>query len=99
VDKQNDVALVLDGDSLQIKDVVDVARGGRPVRLDDGAAARVAECRAWVDQVVARGQPVVYGVNTGFGLFANVNVDSADAATLSRNLILSHSVGVGEPLP
>ncbi len=99
MDKQNDVALVLDGDSLQIKDVVDVARGGHPVRLDDGAATRVAECRAWVDQVVARGQPVVYGVNTGFGLFANVNVDGADAATLSRNLILSHSVGVGEPLP
>ena len=99
MDKQNDLALVLDGGSLQIKDVVDVARGGHPVRLDDGAAARVTECRAWVDQVVARGQPAVYGVNTGFGLFANVNVDSADAATLSRNLILSHSVGVGEPLP
>jgi histidine ammonia-lyase len=69
------------------------------VTLSDSALARVAECRAWVDQVVAAGRPVVYGVNTGFGVFANVNVDSRDAATLSRNLILSHSVGVGEPLP
>lgn len=93
------VALVLSGESLRIEDVVDVARSGRAVRLDDRAAARVAECREWVDQVVERGQPVVYGVNTGFGLFANVNVDSADAALLSRNLILSHSVGVGNPLP
>jgi histidine ammonia-lyase len=48
---------------------------------------------------VARGRPVVYGVNTGFGVFANVNVDSADAAKLSHNLIVSHSVGVGQPLP
>jgi histidine ammonia-lyase len=91
--------LALDGSSLTIDGVVDVARQGRGVRLDDGAAARVAECRAWVDQVVARGQPVVYGVNTGFGVFANVNVDSRDAARLSRNLILSHAVGMGNPLP
>jgi histidine ammonia-lyase len=96
---KHEAVLALDGESLQIGNVEDVARRGRTVELESGAAQRVVECRAWVDQVVARGQPVVYGVNTGFGLFANVNVDSADAAALSRNLILSHSVGVGEPLP
>jgi len=95
---KNETLLVLDGESLRIEDVADVARNGRTVALGDGAAAHVAECCEWVDQVVARGKPVVYGVNTGFGVFANVNVDSKDAATLSRNLILSHSVGVGAPL-
>ncbi len=97
--EKDDAALVLDGESLQLQDVADVARKGRWVTLSDAAVARVAECREWVDQVVTEGRPVVYGVNTGFGVFANVNVDSKDAATLSRNLILSHSVGVGEPLP
>ena len=91
--------LVLDGESLRIQDVVDVARGGRAAQLADSAAARVAECRTWVDQVVAQGKPVVYGINTGFGVFANVSVCNADAEKLSRNLILSHSAGVGHPLP
>ena len=97
--ERDNAALALNGESLRLEDVADVARKNRPVTLSDDALARVAECREWVDQVVAAGRPVVYGVNTGFGVFANVNVDSRDAATLSRNLILSHSVGVGEPLP
>jgi histidine ammonia-lyase len=36
-------------------------------------------------------------VNTGFGVFANRRIDRADLADLSRNLILSHAVGAGEP--
>ncbi len=54
------------------------------------AAARIAE--------VAAGNAPVYGVNTGFGKLASIRIDSADVATLQRNLILSHCCGVGEPL-
>jgi len=67
--------------------------------LSDAARARIAEARAWVDQVVARGAPTVYGINTGFGVFANRHVPREEAEQLSRNLILSHAVGVGDPLP
>jgi histidine ammonia-lyase len=41
----------------------------------------------------------VYGVNTGFGKLANQRISKDDLATLQLNLIRSHSVGVGEPLP
>ena len=91
--------LTLDGSSLTIENVIEVARHMRPVALSDEARARVAESRAWVDQVVARGTPTVYGVNTGFGVFANRHVAREDAQRLSRNLILSHAIGVGDPLP
>jgi histidine ammonia-lyase len=91
--------LSLDGASLTLQAVVAVARGHRPMALTDAARARVAESRAWVDRVVADGQPTVYGVNTGFGVFANRRVARQDAEQLSRNLILSHALGVGDPLP
>ncbi len=89
----------LDGQSLSIENLVNVARAAQTVQLDSAALERVEACRAWVDQVVAQGNPVVYGINTGFGIFARVHVSTTDSELLSRNLILSHAVGVGDPLP
>lgn len=40
-----------------------------------------------------------YGINTGFGALANKKVDGKQLAQLQRNLILSHSVGVGDLIP
>jgi histidine ammonia-lyase len=51
-----------------------------------------------IEQVVAAGAPV-YGINTGFGKLASVRIDADDLAALQRNLVLSHSAGVGDPLP
>jgi histidine ammonia-lyase len=72
-------------------------RESLPCRLDrafrpgvDAAASRVQEA--------ADGEAAVYGVNTGFGKLASVKIAGKDTATLQRNLILSHSSGVGEAL-
>ncbi|MGC8875184.1 MAG: aromatic amino acid lyase, partial [Chloroflexia bacterium] len=91
--------LLLDGEHLTLEDVVAVSRRGRPVALTEGAREAVRRCRAWVDEVAARGEPLVYGLNTGFGSLANVPVPPDRADRLSYNLIVSHACGVGEPLP
>jgi len=59
---------------------------------------RVSAAAASVDRIVAGGE-TVYGVNTGFGLLANTRIPADRLAELQRNLILSHSAGLGEPLP
>ncbi len=56
----------------------------------DAAAARI--------RAAATGSEAVYGVNTGFGKLASQRIDAADTTALQRNLILSHSSGVGPPL-
>jgi histidine ammonia-lyase len=71
---------------------------GADVALDAHWRPRVDAGAAAVERIVARGEPV-YGVNTGFGKLANVSIDARDLATLQRNLVLSHSSGVGDPLP
>jgi histidine ammonia-lyase len=71
---------------------------GAPCRLDDSSQARVAASAAAVERIVASGE-TVYGVNTGFGLLANQRIPAERLAELQRNLILSHSCGLGEPLP
>ena len=90
--------LVLTGADLSIADVEAVARGGRRVSLGAEARVRVDEAREVIERLVAAGE-VVYGVTTGFGDLATTFIDPADSARLQENLLVSHAVGVGEPLP
>jgi len=90
--------IVLTGADLSIADVEAVARGGLAVRLGDDARARMVEAREVIERLVAAGE-IVYGVTTGFGDLATTFVSPADSAQLQENLLLSHAVGVGDPLP
>jgi histidine ammonia-lyase len=90
--------IVLTGADLSIADVEAVARRGQPVKLGDDARARMIEARDVVDRLVAAGE-IVYGVTTGFGDLATTFIDRADSARLQENLLVSHAVGVGDPLP
>ena len=71
-----------------------------PLRLHWPEAARtpVRQAHAAV-KAAAEGDAPVYGVNTGFGKLAHVRIDRDRLDALQRNLIRSHSVGVGEPMP
>jgi histidine ammonia-lyase len=89
-------APTLVGRRLTLRDVVRVARDGEPVALCPEAAVRIAESRAYIERLVAEGR-TVYGVTTGFGKLANVQIAPKDVRQLQRNLIVSHAMGVGEP--
>jgi histidine ammonia-lyase len=90
--------LTIDCDPLSVADVVRVAREGQHVRLGLQALAGMAQSRAVVDRITAE-RRVVYGVSTGFGRLADRVIPLESIEQLQRNLILSHSVGVGDPLP
>jgi histidine ammonia-lyase len=89
-------SLAIDGHSLTLTAVAQVARRAAAVTLSPDAAGRMAQSRRWVEALVAQGDPV-YGINTGFGIFAERNISAEDTARLQRNLLLSHAAGVGEP--
>ena len=91
-------AVILTGADLTVADVEAVSRGGVPVRLDVDARVRMDEARAVVERLVAAGE-VVYGITTGFGDLASTYIPPADARQLQENLLVSHAVGVGAPLP
>jgi histidine ammonia-lyase len=78
--------------------LVRVHRGGVRLRVGEAARVRVRAAASLV-QHVAGGTQAVYGVNTGFGKLANRRIDDCDLEALQRNLIRSHSAGVGAPMP
>ncbi len=88
----------LNGHDLAIKDVVDVARHGQTVGVDRAAMHVVEAAAKYVKDLVASPEPV-YGVTTGFGELSTVRVSADDARSLQKNLLRSHAVGTGAPLP
>jgi histidine ammonia-lyase len=92
------MTIQIDGNHLTIENVVNVARYGEKVGLSPAARQRTAQTHSWVEQIAASDRPV-YGINTGFGVFANQKISGKDSKALSRNLILSHAVSTGPDLP
>jgi histidine ammonia-lyase len=88
----------LDGASLTRDAVARIADGRAAVALTDAARARVRASRDVVDRL-ATGEAAVYGINTGFGSFADVRIPPEALDTLQVNLLRSHAAGVGECLP
>lgn len=89
----------LTGDALTLEDVVAVARHDEPVApYSADIVARMEVSRHWIAATIASDSTTVYGVNTGFGSLAQVRIKPDEARRLSRNLILTCLVGVGEPL-
>ncbi|MDO5115447.1 MAG: histidine ammonia-lyase [Synergistaceae bacterium] len=88
----------LDGKSLTLQDVANVARKGWKVEISPEAKEQIKECAEAV-QGWAREGRVVYGVTTGFGDLASVVIPREKARQLQENLLLSHACGFGEPYP
>lgn len=66
--------------------------------LADEIRAATSRTNQTVNDIVSSGK-VVYGINTGFGKLAQKRVPNVRLAELQRNLVLSHSVGIGDLLP
>jgi histidine ammonia-lyase len=90
-------AIRLDPGSATLADLRTVWAGA-PVRLADSAWSALLAASEAVGRILASGR-TVYGVNTGFGLLAQTRIAPERLEELQRNLILSHSCGLGEALP
>ncbi len=87
------------GEPLTLDDVVAVARGKAQAHLSERGRAALDKARAAVEACLVSEGPATYGVDTGFGALAEVRIPKADLATLQKNLVRSHAVGVGPELP
>jgi histidine ammonia-lyase len=86
--------VTLDGEHLTLEDVLKVAEGRANVKISSSVAKRVKRSRDFIEKALQRGEKI-YGVTTGFGLLSDQIIDHSQIEELQRNLIRSHSVGVG----
>lgn len=77
----------------------DIIANKKKIDLSDAAWEKVVKSRKTIDDMMADPNKVVYGITTGFGSFANVSISKEQRSQLQINLIRSHAVGVGKPIP
>lgn len=91
-------ALHISGNDLTLEAVREVAVERRAVLLAPDAREAVNRARAVVDEIVA-GNKVAYAITTGVGKLSEVRIAGDQIRELQINLVRSHAVGVGDPLP
>jgi histidine ammonia-lyase len=90
-------SLKLGSRPLRLAELRRVYAGPITVSIEPSAVAAVREAHATTLRIAAADAPA-YGINTGFGLLAQTRIAPAQRVLLQRNIILSHSSGVGPPL-
>lgn len=84
-------------DELTVQKVMDLASGNLKGELCTEAIEKVNSCRQKVEKM-ANGDLPVYGVNTGFGPMCDTQISKEETSLLQKNLLLTHAVGVGNPI-
>ncbi len=89
---------LLDGNNLNSGLVKQIVDNKVIIGITPQAKNNIIRSRKVIEEWL-KNDEVIYGVTTGFGEFKDIKIPAKDLETLQRNIIISHSAGVGEPLP
>jgi histidine ammonia-lyase len=89
---------IIDNNGLTLEQIIKVVYNKIPIELDSSVKNKVINCRKIVEKLI-ESKKVIYGLNTGFGSLSKCVIDNRDAIKLSRNIVLSHAISVGDYLP
>jgi len=84
-------------DSLTVDKVIGIANGIIQAIISPEAQQNVNSCRHKVETIASSGK-AVYGINTGFGPLCDVQITPEETSKLQVNLLITHAVGVGNPI-
>lgn len=89
----------INADFLSIQKVQEIVQSNAQLKLSSDARAKIEKCRTYLDNKLASGKDVFYGINTGFGSLCNTVISPEDLSILQSNLVKSHACGIGEEVP
>jgi histidine ammonia-lyase len=92
------MTITLDGHSLTVEKVVQVARENEKIEIHPEAMERIKKCRDLLEEKIKK-REILYGVNTGIGELSEVVLTQEQVEKYQRYLIYSHAAGYGKPLP
>jgi len=90
--------VILTGDDLNIEQIDAVCRGPAIVNLSENAKDAVTANRAVIERKVKANTPI-YGVTTGIGEFASIQISPEQGEELQKRIVYSHAAAVGKAIP
>lgn len=84
-------------DTLTVDKVIAIANGELKGIFSNEAIANITSCRKKVEKM-AESDKAVYGINTGFGPLCDTQISPEETSLLQKNLLITHAVGVGNPI-
>ena len=84
-------------EKLTVDKAIAIAKGELKTILSKETRDIVKNSRQRVESIVSSNR-VVYGINTGFGPLCDVQISASDTSKLQKNLLITHAVGVGNPI-
>ena len=92
------MAITIDGKSLTIEKLVQIARHNEKLRLHPDAIKRIKKCRDVLEKKI-KSKEIMYGVNTGIGEFSELVLNDEQVKEFQKYLIYNHAAGIGNPAP
>ncbi len=84
-------------EKLTVDKAIAIAKGELKTILSKETRDVVNNSRQRVESIVSSNR-VVYGINTGFGPLCDVQISASETSKLQKNLLITHAVGVGNPI-
>ena len=84
-------------DYITFEDFIQIQSNKNSINLTDQSKAQINQSQQNVNSIIASGQ-TVYGINTGFGPLCDTKISEEETRQLQHNLLISHAVGVGNPI-
>lgn len=89
----------ISSETITLSTIEDILKSNKKLVLSQSAIDKVTRCRTYLDDKMASGEEVIYGINTGFGSLHNTVVSKEELGELQHNLVKSHACGLGEEIP
>lgn len=84
---------------LSLDQIETIMKQGATIELSSESTEKVQKCRNYLNDVMSKGDQVIYGINTGFGSLCNEIISPNELGQLQNNLVMSHACGTGDLVP
>ena len=91
------MSVVIDGETLTIDNVVEVARNKANISVSSNSWKKINSCRSMLEEKISNHE-IMYGITTGIGEFSEVTLDPSETKKFQKLLIYSHAAGIGKPM-